>query len=151
MDYAHVVHVRHHGGLSKMKGFQMLKKCTVVIVAGLFALSVSGCANFATNVHAFSTNYQSVVADVNADIAATAPDVAIACGNLQTAAVLIAPFLPAASAGSKSQLAQAAFGAANAAIIAYCQSVPTNIAQVLAQAQAAASAAKAAYTQIKGS
>jgi hypothetical protein len=43
------------------------------------ALSLGACASFVNSVHQFSTNYQTVVADINADIAATAPDVAVAC------------------------------------------------------------------------
>jgi hypothetical protein len=126
-----------------------LKKVVSIIAALALAACAGGCAGFAGQVHTFSTNYQAIVADVNADIAATAPDVAVACGNLQTAAVLIAPFLPQASAGPRSLKAQAAFQAANSAIITYCQAIPTNITQVLAQAQAAASAAKTAYQKVK--
>jgi hypothetical protein len=107
------------------------------------ALSLGACANVVNSVHQFSTNYQTVVADINADIAATAPDVAVACANLQTAAMLIQPFLPS------STNAQAAFSAANAGITAYCQTVPTNIPQVLAQVKSAITAAQAAYNSIK--
>src|SRR5215470_4481456 len=114
------------------------------ILAGVSALAfaLSGCANFATNVHQFSASYQSVVADINADIAATAPDVAIACANLQTAGMLVAPFV------STSNKAQATLAAVNAGIATYCQSIPTNIPGVLAQVTAAVKAAQAAYKQI---
>lgn len=126
----------------------MLKKCTVVIVAGLLALSLAGCAGFANSVHSFSSSYQSVIADVNADIAATAPDVAIACANLQTAGVLVAPYINP-SAGAKSAQAAAILAGVNAGIAAYCQAIPTNIPQVLAQVKAAIGAAQSAYNQIK--
>src|SRR5215470_16585671 len=114
------------------------------ILAGVsaFALTLSGCANFANNVHQFSSGYQSVVADINADIAATAPDVAVGCANLQTAGMLVAPFVPA------STKAQATLAAVNAGIATYCQSIPTNIPGVLAQVTAAVKAAQAAYRQI---
>jgi hypothetical protein len=128
-----------------------VKKIIAIAAALLLAASAGGCASFANNVHTFSTSYQSVVADINADIAATAPDVAVACGNLQTAAVLIAPFIPQASLGQKSALAQAAFQAANAGIVTYCQQVPTNITQVLAQVQSAVAAARKAYNTVRSS
>ena len=76
------------------------------------AFGLGGCANFANNVHQFSTGYQSVVADINADIAATAPDVAVACANLQTAGMLVAPFVPA------NTKAQATLAAVNTGIVA---------------------------------
>jgi len=113
-----------------------------VLALSVMALSLGGCAGFANNVHQFSSGYQSVVADVNADIAATAPDVAIACANLQTAGMLVAPFV------STSNKAQATLAAVNAGIATYCQSIPTNIPGVLAQVTAAVKAAQAAYKQI---
>lgn len=113
----------------------------IAIVAACALLA--GCANFTTKVHQFSANYQTVVADINADIAATAPDVAVACSNLQAAGMLVAPFVP------NSTKAQAAFAAANAAITSYCQQIPTNIPQVLAQVQAAVVSARTAYAKVK--
>ena len=106
------------------------------------ALALAGCANFANNVHQFSTGYQSVVADINADIAATAPDVAVACANLQTAGMLVAPFVPT------NTKAQATLAAVNTGIATYCQAIPTNIPSVLAQVTAAVKAAQVAYNQI---
>jgi hypothetical protein len=106
------------------------------------AFGLGGCANFANNVHQFSTGYQSVVADINADIAATAPDVAVACANLQTAGMLVAPFVPA------NTKAQATLAAVNTGIATYCQAIPTNIPSVLAQVTAAVKAAQVAYNQI---
>ncbi len=114
-----------------------------LVLAIVAAVSLGGCASFATKVHQFSANYQTVVADINADIAATAPDVAVACSNLQAAGMLVAPFVPS------STKAQAAFAAANAAITSYCQQIPTNIPQVLAQVQAAVVSARAAYAKVK--
>jgi hypothetical protein len=120
-----------------------MRKLITLAAAGALALSLGACSTFVNNVHQFSTQYQTVIGDINADIAATAPDVAVACGNLQTAGMLVAPFVPT------SQQAQAAFAAVNAGISAYCQSIPTNIPQVLTQVQAAVASAKAAYTKIK--
>jgi protein tyrosine phosphatase (PTP) superfamily phosphohydrolase (DUF442 family) len=74
------------------------------------ALTFGGCSNFVNSVHQFSTGYQTVVADVNADIAATAPDVAVACANLQTAGMLVAHFVPT------STKAQATLAAVNTRI-----------------------------------
>ena len=113
-----------------------------VLALSVMALSLGGCAGFANNVHQFSSGYQSVVADINADIAATAPDVAIACANLQTAGMLVAPFVPT------SNKAQATLAAVNAGIATCCQSIPTDIPGVLAQVTAAVRAAQAAYKQI---
>jgi hypothetical protein len=120
-----------------------MRKLIPLAAAMALALSLGACAGFVNSVHQFSTNYQTVVNDINADIAATAPDVAVACANLQTAGMLIAPFVPS------SQNAQATLAAVNAGIAAYCQAIPTNIPQVLAQVQAAVAAAKAAYDKIK--
>ena len=109
-------------------------------------VALGGCSNVVNSVHQFSTGYQSVVADINADIAATAPDVAVACANLQTAGMLVAPFVPT------SAKAQATLAAVNTGIATYCQSIPTNIPTVLVQVTAAVKAAQAAYNQIaKGS
>ena len=128
----------------------MLKKVTVVIPAILLALSLAGCQNFTNAVTQFSANYQTVVNSVNADIAATAPDVAIACANLQTAGVLVAPYINS-GAGPKSAKAAGVLAEVNAGISAYCQAIPTNIQQVIAQVQAAVAAATTAYNQIKAS
>ena len=114
----------------------------ILALSAVMALSLGGCASFANNVHQFSSGYQSVVADINADIAATAPDIAIACVNLQTAGMLVAPFVPTSSK------AQATLAAVNAGIATYCQSIPTNIPGVLAQVTAAVKAAQVAYKQI---
>ena len=115
---------------------------TILAALAVTSLSLGGCASFANNVHQFSSGYQSVVADINADIAATAPDVAVACANLQAAGMLVAPFVPT------STKAQATLAAVNAGIATYCQSIPTNIPGVLAQVTAAVKAAQAAYKQI---
>jgi hypothetical protein len=42
----------------------------IIAVATACALALGGCANFVNSVHQFSTNYQTVVNDINADIAA---------------------------------------------------------------------------------
>lgn len=118
-------------------------RSAIIAIVSACALALSGCANFANNVHQFSTGYQSVVADINADIAATAPDVAVACANLQTAGMLVTPFVPS------SPKAQATLAGVNAGITAYCQTIPTNITQVLAQVTTAVKAAQVAYNQIK--
>jgi len=114
----------------------------VLAVVSACALGLGGCANFANGVHQFSTGYQSVVADINAGIAATAPDVAVACANLQTAGMLVAPFVPT------NTKAQATLAAVNTGIATYCQTIPTNIPSVLAQVTAAVKAAQTAYTKI---
>src|SRR5580700_6169525 len=92
----------------------------------VMALTLGGCSNFVNGVHQFSTGYQTVVADINADIAATAPDVVVACANLHTAGILVAPFVPT------NTKAQATLAAVNTGIATYCQTIPTNIPSVLA-------------------
>lgn len=114
-------------------------RCIPMLFAGFL---LSGCANFAATVHNAALNYQSVVNDVNQSIAATAPDVMIACSNLKTAAVLVAPFVPT------STKAQAALAAANGAIAGYCQVIPTDIPTTLAAVATAAKDAQSAYNQV---
>ena len=118
----------------------------ILAMLSAMALTLGGCSNFVNSVHQFSTGYQTVVADINADIAATAPDVAVACANLQAAGMLVAPFVPT------NTKAQATLAAVNTGIATFCQTIPTNIPSVLAQVTAAVKAAQVAYNQItKGS
>ena len=120
-----------------------MRSIALAIVSAM-ALGLGGCSSVVNSVHQFSNGYQSVVADINADIAATSPDVAVACANLQTAGMLVAPFVP------KSSKAQATLAAVNTGIATYCQTIPTSIPTVLAQITAAVRAAQVAYNQIKG-
>jgi len=59
------------------------------------AFGLGGCTNFANKVHQFSTGYQSFVADITQILPRPRPDVAVACAHLQTAGMLVAPFVPA--------------------------------------------------------
>lgn len=117
----------------------MIIRCILVLFVGS---QLSGCTNVAATIHNAALNYQSVVNDVNQSIAATAPDVMIACSNLKTAAVLVAPFVPT------STKAQAALAAANGAIAGYCQNIPTDIPSTLAAVATAAKDAQVAYNQV---
>jgi hypothetical protein len=45
-----------------------MRKLITLAAAG--ALALGACASFLSNVHQFSTNYQNVAQDINADVAA---------------------------------------------------------------------------------
>jgi len=117
-----------------------MKKIVPVLV---LALALGGCASFAAKVQSWSASYQTTVASINADIAASAPLVATGCADLQKYAILIVPFLP--TSGKAPQY----ISAANATINSYCQSVPTDIASTLAAVNAAKNAAIAGYNNVK--
>ena len=112
------------------------------IIAICLALALGGCSGFMTKFTAFQTNFGVVIAGINADIAAVAPIVAKDCGDLQTAAMLIAPYVP------NSGNAQKYFAAANGALTAYCQVVPTDIASTANAVFSAVKAAQAGYDSV---
>lgn len=113
----------------------------------LLALSLCGCAQLTTNLHNWSLNFQSGVADINADIAAVAPDVALGCRDLQSVATLILPYVQAAVAtqGKASQY----LSAANGALQGYCLAVPTDIASTVTALKNAYQQAEAGYAAVK--
>lgn len=102
----------------------------------------SGINNFFAGVTTLNTNIGNTIVAVNADIAASAPTVAKACGDLQTVAMLLQPYF---TNGKGPQY----FGAANGALSAYCTAIPTDIAGTAAQVIAAKNAAQAGYNQVK--
>lgn len=112
--------------------------------AAISALALGGCAGTLQKIQQFSTNYQAAVVSINQDIAATAPLVAKSCGDLQTAAMLLAPFIP------QNAKAPQYFAAANGALQAYCQVVPTDIYTTGVAVAAAVKAAQEGYHQVSG-
>lgn len=115
----------------------------------LFALSgavfMAGCSTTQLQkLQTFSTNYQAAVVAINADIAASAPLVAKGCGDLQTAAMLLAPLVPT------NAKAPQYFAAANAALTAYCQAIPTDINSTVVAVTKAVQAAQTGYNQAVG-
>ena len=117
-----------------------MKKVLFIIV---LTVSLGGCASFVQKLQSFSNNYQTTVATINTDIAASAPLVATGCADIQKYAMLIVPFLP------KSGKAPQYIAAANSAINAYCQNVPTDIAGTIAAVNASVNAAKSGYASVK--
>lgn len=117
-------------------------KYRIAIIA-VASILLAGCTNFVSKVQTFSTNYQATVASINADIAATAPLVATGCADIQKYAMLILPFLP--TSGKAPQY----IAAANGAISAYCQSIPTDIPSTIAAVNSAVNAAKSGYNNVK--
>lgn len=114
-----------------------------IILAITLALALGGCtSDWLKKFQAGSANFRAVVAEVNADIAAVAPIVAADCADLQKMAMLIAPFIP------NSGKAQQYFGAANGAITAYCQNIPTDINSTASAVLAAVRAAQTGYDQV---
>lgn len=112
------------------------------LITGL-SIALGGCSTTAVQkFQNFSTNYQATVTAINANIAATAPLIAKGCGDLQTAAMLLAPFLP------KNAKAPQYFSAANAALNAYCTVIPTDIAGTAKAVAAAVAAAQNGYYQV---
>lgn len=112
-------------------------------IAIVLALTLSGCS--AAQVQKFqtaSTNFQTVVASINADIAAVAPLVAADCADLQKWAMLLAPLVP------QNGKAPQYFSAANAALNAYCQKIPTDIASTASAVFAAVTAAQQGYDSV---
>lgn len=119
-----------------------MKNVLVVLSAGVL---LAGCSTTQLQkFQTFSTNYQATVATINADIAATAPLVAKGCGDLQTAAMLLAPLVP------KNAKAPQYFAAANAALNAYCQTIPTDINSTASAVAKAVVAAQQGYNQAVG-
>lgn len=109
-----------------------------------FALALGGCtAGTVAKIQSWSANYQASVVAINADIAASAPLVAKGCGDLQTVAMLIGPYVP------NSGKAQQYFSAANGALTSYCTSIPTDINSTAAAVARAYAGARAGYDQVK--
>ena len=113
-----------------------------IIAAGIY---LSACST--TQIDKFnqaSANYRAVVLSINMNIQATAPLVARACGDLQSAAFLLAPLVP------KNAKAPQYFAAANAALNAYCQTIPLDIASTAKAVASAVTAAKQGYDKAVG-
>lgn len=113
----------------------------VILVTGL----LGGCTTTQLQkIQTAAANYQAAVASINASIAATAPLVAKGCGDLQTVAMLIAPLVPTNAKAPKY------FSAANGALNAYCQTIPTDINGTAKQVAAAVAAARDGYYNVTG-
>ncbi len=109
----------------------------------ILVLLLTGCAATVEKIQTYSANYQAAIVAINADIAATAPLVAKACGDLQTIAMLLAPYRP--NSGSAAQY----LAGANDALTAYCTTIPTDIPSTAAAVARAYSAAQAGYNRVK--
>ena len=119
-----------------------MKHLRLIVLAT--ALALGGCTTSAVDkIKSWSANYQAAVVSINADIAATSPLIAKACGDLQTVAMLIGPYVP------NSGKAQQYFGAANGALTGYCQAIPTDINGTAAALARAYAAARSGYDQVK--
>jgi hypothetical protein len=115
-----------------------------LLLAAAMALALAGCSSSSVEkVTRATDNFNKNVVAINGSIAAVAPTVAKACGDLQNWAQLIAPFVP------NSGKAQQYFGAANGALQGYCQAVPTDIRSTAAAVAAAAAKARDGYNQVK--
>lgn len=115
-----------------------------LIIVPILAIALAGCStNVVSKIQTWSANYQASVVAINADIAATSPLVAKSCGDLQTIAMLIAPYVP------NSGKAQQYFGLANGALNGYCTTIPTDIKSTAAAVASAYVQAKAGYDQVK--
>lgn len=119
----------------------MKRQLTAVLAIGVMA---AGCTTSQVQkIQSASANFQASVASINADIAAIAPNVYTACADIQKYAGLIIPFIP--TNGKAPQYVAAANGAINA----YCQNVPTDIQTAAVATAAAAKAALNGYNQVK--
>lgn len=115
------------------------------VLAIAAVLLLGGCSDgFVKKFQVGSANFRSVIAEVNANIAAVAPDVAEGCGELQNIAMLAAPLV--ATQGDK---AVQIFNAADAGITAYCQTIPVDINSTANAVARAVSAGWSAYNAIK--
>lgn len=111
----------------------------------LLTVSLGACSTTQLQkIQQLSANYQEAVVSINSAIAASAPLVAKGCGDLQTFAMLIAPFLPT------NAKAPQYFSAANGALNAYCQAIPTDINSTAAAVAAAVAAARNGYYNVAG-
>lgn len=115
-----------------------MKRFVVLLLLPL----MGGCAPQLAKFQSWSSNYQTFIATVNADIAATAPTVAAGCADIQKYAMLIVPFIP--TNGKAPQYV----AAANAAIKVYCSQIPTDIKSTATAVAAAVAAAKAGYANV---
>lgn len=112
----------------------------IKIVTLAVGVLLAGCTSSQVEkIQRASANFQASVASINAGIAAVAPTVAARCADAQKYVMLIGPFVP------DKPKAKAAFEAGNAALVAYCQDVPTDIASTAAAVARAVAAARAAY------
>lgn len=120
----------------------MIKRADGVLLASMLCFLAAACTT--VQVEKFqkaSANYQAVVSSINASIAATAPTVAKACGDLQTAAMLLAPFFQTRY--------KVDFDSANAGLVAFCQVIPTDIQSTAAAVVREVTAARRAYADAK--
>lgn len=122
----------------------MKRLFAIALLVSLGGCATATCGGSSCVSSTSSNSLASSISSVNADIAALAPDVAVACMALQTAAMLVQPYI-----ANGNSTATASFTAANTAINTYCQAPPTNIAQTVTQLNAAVTAANAAYSNIK--
>lgn len=115
------------------------------VVALTLCVALGGCSTSSlTKFNTFQTNFQTVVTGINTDIAAVAPIVAADCADLQKWAMLIIPFIP------NNGKAQQYVGAANGALNAYCQNIPTDINGTATAVLKAVQAAQSGYDSISG-
>lgn len=114
-----------------------------IFIILLLGTSLSGCANSVQKIQTFSANYQAAIVAINADIAATAPLIAKGCGDLQSFAMLIAPFIP------NNAKAPQYFAAANGALDAYCTAIPMNISGTAKAVTDAVIAARNGYYNVR--
>lgn len=122
-----------------------MKRFALLVGIAVASLSLGACSTTQLEkLNTASANFQAAVATINADIAAVAPLVAKSCGDLQTAAMLLKPLVP-----TKAKAPQY-FAAANAALTAYCQVVPTDINSTAKAVAAAVVAANAGYKAAVG-
>lgn len=121
----------------------MMKRIAAAITVLAFELTGCTTAQVASFQKA-SDNFNAVVVAINSNIATVSPLVAKSCADLQYLALLIAPLVP-----QKAKAPQY-FAAANGALIAYCQSVPTNIGETATAVAAALAAARNGYYNVSG-
>lgn len=121
----------------------MNKFFTVCVV--MLSAALAGCSTTQLEkLQLYATNYQAAVSSINASIAASSPLVAKGCGDLQTLAMLIAPLIP------KDAKAPQYFSAANGALNAYCQSIPSDVSGTASAIAKAVLAAKNGYYNVTG-
>jgi hypothetical protein len=125
--------------LLQNKEVDMRRFSVLILALALPACSTASLQKF----QEYSTDFNTVIAVVNADIAKVAPVVMQDCAELQGVAALIRPFIP------NNTKAANAFDKANAAIKAYCQVVPTDIPSTAVAVFLAAQAANADYSAIE--
>ena len=105
----------------------------------VFTVALAGCsADAASKFQAGLATFRSNVAAVNMTIASVSADLASNCGEMQNFAQALETFTTNAKA-------KAAFAAANAGIVTWCQVPPTNIQTAVAATAKITANARAAY------